>query len=385
MLAVNPKVNVNVRAEIRQDLDRLEQAKNLEDLFKDYAFQEHEPIRLVPPSKIQVNFERELADAITHSSPKPTKSGVNGSFFIIDRDGKPIAVFKPMNMETGMPRNPRMAPDRNVQFRRTILPGQGVGNEVLAYYLDHHGFCGRYGIAQTMLVSVGHRDMSSKLELGSAQRFIPNAKPLASMSQAEMAQIPRGEWDKLNFRLITGSTDAHLGNILYCPFTRSIHLIDSGDDFVGADGQCQYYNPWASIPMAYFRMSENEYRFLANIDLNSAITAFDACARNNELANDILRVSPDKYLTQLLRLYLARVVGEMRLTQYEWCCIMSRRRMQNGAISPSEIEKVYDSWIRIHQNSSTDWKKIVPRINWTAVVGDLRFLAKSYISRRELL
>ncbi len=385
MPPVNPEANVHIRTLIRRDLDLLEQPKNIKDLFEDYAFGEHEPIRLVPPTITQVNFEQELARAITCNPPVSTKSGVNGSFLIMGPQGKPIAVFKPMNMETGMPRNPRMGPGRNVQFRDTILPGQGVGNEVLAYYLDHYGFGGRYGIAQTILVSVGHRAMSARLELGSAQRFIPNAKPLADMSQAEIAQIPRVEWDKLNFRLITGSTDAHLGNILYCPSTRSIHLIDSGDDFVGVNGQHQYYNPWASLPMSYFKMSEGEYRFLANLDLNLAMTAFERCARNNEVASDILAVTSDKHLTQLLRLYLARVVGEMKLTQREWCSIMSRYRMPNGALYPSEIERIYDSWIRMHQNASTDWKKIVPKINWHKVVEDLKFVARGYVERRAFL
>ncbi len=382
---MNPEANVNIRTQIRQDLDRLEQVNNIEALFQDYAFQEHEPIRLVPPTRTQANFERELAGAIACNPPKPTKSGVNGSFLIIGPEGKPIAVFKPMNMETGMPRNPRMGAGRNVQFRDTILPGQGAGNEVLAYYLDHYGLSGRYGIAQTILVSVGHKAMSSRLELGSAQRFIPNARPLADMSQAEIAQIPRTEWDKLNFRLITGSTDAHLGNILYCANTRSIHLIDSGDDFVGADGQHQYYNPWTSTPMSHFKMSEGEYKFLANLDLNLAVTAFERCARNNEVANDILMVTPDKYLTQLLRLYLARVVGQMKLTQHEWASIMSRKRLPQGGTSRSDIEKIYDSWIRMHQHSSNDWKKIAAQVNWNKVLEDLRFVAQAQITRRTLL
>ncbi|MEI6805348.1 MAG: hypothetical protein WCK49_02440 [Myxococcaceae bacterium] len=294
-------------------------------------------------------FEEELRLGLQKAAPAPTKHGVNGSFFLSDSGGRRAAIFKPMNMEAGAPKNHRLAASSNIQFRDSILPGQGAGNEVLAYELDKQAFGGRYEIPKTILVRLRHEAFEGE-ELGSAQQFVPDARSLSELHALEIDAISQKEWEKLNFRLISGSTDAHMGNILVSE--GKLFLIDSGDDFVGPEGQHQYYDPWTTHPKAHRLLSQQEYNFLHNIDIKKTMHVFEQTALSNEQTSPVLKVSKDKYLTQVTRLYLAKLVGKYRLTQAEWFDIMTPKRGLNGKIYPGQLETIYNKhvgdWLKIH-------------------------------------
>ncbi|MES2504394.1 MAG: hypothetical protein V4534_05890 [Myxococcota bacterium] len=337
-----------------------------------------------PPAPPQVH---DLASRITAGlaihAPAPTKHGVNGSFFIRDKHGHRCAIFKPMNMEAGMPKNHRLGPGENVQFRESILPGQGAGNEVLAYRLDRHAFEGRYGLPKTILIKLSHPAFEGE-ELGSAQVFLSNAKPLSDLTQAEREDIPMKEWQKLNFRLISGSTDAHFGNILYSTDDKKLYLIDSGDDFVGEKGQCQYYSPWAMMPKSNQLMTQDEYEFLSGLNVAEAMNVFAKAARANEEQCPTLKVSDDKYLTQILRLKLAKVAGQMKLTQAEWFDIMTRHRDRYNMPVASNMEEVYRHHIRNCIGDGETWQKSTERVNWRHIEQEFKALAQQRINRRRM-
>lgn len=324
------------------------------------------PPKMVVPRPVTKTFEQELVLGLQHFPPSQTKSGVNGSFFLSNSNGQRAAIFKPMNMEAGGRKNHRLAAGQNVQFRDTILPGQGAGNEMLAFALNRDAFNYRYGIPYTTLICLTHPAFEG-VELGSAQAFISQSKPLCDMTPQERAQIPQQEWEKLNFRLISGSTDAHLGNMLYCYATKMLYLIDSGDDFVGEAGQHEYYNPWAVEPRCSQPMSLQESNFLENLNISNIMTLFEKQALINAQIHSHLKVSVDKYLTQLSRLLLAQTVGKLKLTQYEWARLMNRYKGPDGLIHRSALEHIYDDLVRPHSQSSTQWRVATKNVNWTNV------------------
>lgn len=319
-------------------------------------------------------FEQELRLGLQYFAPVATKSGVNGSFFLCDSRGQRVAIFKPMNMEAGAKKNHRLDHAHNVQFRKSILPGQGAGNEVLASALDSKAFQQRYGIPKTTLIRLAHPAFEGE-ELGSVQQFIPNSCSLSSMTSQQRARIPQHEWEKLNFRLISGSTDAHLGNMLYCENTQKLHLIDSGDDFVGEEGECQYYNPWAAEHRCTQKMSQTEYSFLTNLNVQNVMKVFEEQALINEETDSKLRVTADKYLTQILRILLANTVGKHKLTQEQWARLMSPFRGAGGQLHRSALEKIYDLHIRPHSKKDLEWRKVYPSINWEEVKKSLEAVA----------
>lgn len=312
------------------------------------------------------NFEQELYVGLYRFPPTPTKTGINGSFFLYDSKGQRLAIFKPMNMEAGACKNHRLRPSQNVQFRTSILPGQGAGNEVLAYELDRRAFAHHYQIPKTVLVRLTSLAFEGE-EIGSAQEFITHARSLDKMTPWELDKIPQREWEKLNFRLISGSTDAHYGNILYCDSTQKLYLIDSGDDFVGEDGQCEYYNPWTQEPRCQQPMSAQESRFLSNLNIDEVMRSFRKQARINEQDVPTLKISLDKHLTQIIRLLLAKTVGHFQLTQAEWAQIMHQ----------GSLERIYNQYVRPY------WKT-GGVINWNMVQKELEAAAHKQISKRRL-
>lgn len=326
-------------------------------------------------------FAQELEIGLRNYAPKPTKTGVNGSFFLCDSLGKRIAIFKPMNMEAGGRKNHRLDAAHNVQFRNSILPGQGAGNEVLAYALDHQALGGRYEIPKTILVCLSHAAFEGQ-ELGSAQQFISNARALSELSPEERARIPETEWAKLNFRLISGSTDAHLGNILYCDATQKLYLIDSGDDFVGEDGECQYYNPWTVEPRCNTPLSTSESSFLEHLDAGKIMQVFEQQALANEQAHPKLKVSVDKYLTQIIRLMLAKTAGHYQLSPAEWSGIMSSHRGPDRHIHRGDLEHIYDQYCRPYSKLYSTWKEASQVILWDPIQQELNNAARAQLEKR---
>lgn len=337
--------------------------------------------RIFSPKLAPRSFAQELQIGLQYFAPVVTKTGVNGSFFLCDSRGQRAAIFKPMNMEAGACKNHRLDPAHNVQFRKSILPGQGAGNEVLAYALDTGAFRNRYGIPKTSLLRLKHPAFEGE-ELGSAQAFVPNARPLSNMTVPERAQIPQQEWEKLNFRLISGSTDAHLGNILYCDATQKLYLIDSGDDFVGEDGECQYFNPWSAEPRCKNPMSRQESYWLEHLDIHATMNVFEQQALANEQANPLLKVSVDKYLTQVLRILLAQTTGRFKLTQAEWSSMMSSYRDHNGYSHSGPLEHIYDEYIRPHSKTRPNWREVSKLIDWKGVQRGLEIAARQQIANR---
>lgn len=325
----------------------------------------------LPPAQNNQNFEEEIRRGLQYFQPTQTKTGVNGSFFVRDSSGNRYAVFKPMNMEAGGLKNHRLTRSQNVQFRKSIAPGQGAGNEVLAYALDKVGFARHYEIPKTILIRLTHPAFEGE-ELGSAQKFIAGSRPLSDMTPLERSCIPQQEWEKLNFRLISGSTDAHLGNVLYCDQTKKLYLIDSGDDFVGEEGECQYYNPWAAEERCNRPMSDAESDFLAKLNISEVMKAFEQQALLNEQASPVLKISNDKYLTQKLRLVLAKIAGQKKLSQAKWASLMGQYRDRNNIIHRSVLERAYDQHIKPYSGLHQPWREISCRINWTAIETDIK-------------
>ncbi len=165
-----------------------------------------------------------------------TKSGISGSYFIRDREGKNIGVFKPMDEEPFMPNNPN--PTRQASYdpafpRRRMRSGhrQGEGwkKEIAAWELDKGHFVGVPRTTEMVVPfpkSRGSSEIISKR--GSFQQFV-EGKPLLELSGAELDKIPASEIHKIAvFDLMVGNSDRHFGNFLWDSSSQQIHPIDQG-------------------------------------------------------------------------------------------------------------------------------------------------------------
>lgn len=295
--------------------------------------------------------------------PKSTMTGTSGSFFLRNQQGNIIAVFKPMSMEPGGYLNNR---GKNRVLRSSILPGQCAGNEVIACALDQ-ALEGRYQIPQTYLVALRHAGFggSTEKEIGSVQKFLPNTKPLSQLSEREMRAILRSEFDRLNFKLISGGTDAHFGNFLYDPKTLKLGIIDSGLDFLGEeDFGCMRNQAWITLPQASQPMAPEEYAALRNINVEEAMTAVRNQVEQNISMSPMLTMSKGKLLALQMRLELAKIAGEQELTQKEWHSILAPSRDETESpytqIFANRIKPNFDNvnWASVRTELTSEAQKI---------------------------
>lgn len=171
-------------------------------------------------------------------SPEPTGTqvGISGSYFIRDREGKRIGVFKPMDEEPYMPNNPNPGYQAayDAVFPRCWVrtgqrQGEGWKKEAVAWELDQDHFV---GVPYTCVMEVtfpksrGSSEIISKR--GSFQQFV-EGKPLTELTNAEVVKIPASEIHKMAiFDLMVGNSDRHFGNFFWDSSAQQIRPIDHG-------------------------------------------------------------------------------------------------------------------------------------------------------------
>jgi len=107
-------------------------------------------------------------------APELCEDGVNGTYFLRDKSGKTIAVFKPTDEEGNSNNNPKIQsgfPNRSIPSKG-IKDGEAAYREVAAYLLDREGFI---GVPRTDLVQITadfRNDKKEETKIGSLQQFI---------------------------------------------------------------------------------------------------------------------------------------------------------------------------------------------------------------------
>lgn len=329
------------------------------------------------------------------STPPAETGNVSGVFFIENQSGQKQWVVKPMGL----------APDGKhrtdtKELEKKVVPGQEVGNEVLMYALDQ-ALGGHYGIPKTVLVKVRHADFNPKrkqtretratqmgflanwawrdqTELASAQAFLPGQswhdafiKELitANLDDEALVQavnqkmkdegIARTQYDRLNIKLLSGGTDGHYGNFLYDSTAKTFGLIDAGYDFL--DPKEIIDQKWHELFFAKEPMSDVEYVFLRNIDVDAVMAQMKEQARKNAQVHRILEVDADRLNALRLRLELAKVVGEMKATQEEWYLILRKMDWKGETMYNNYYRNIFKSVVKSHGEEELDWAGIGDR------------------------
>lgn len=174
-------------------------------------------------------------------APQLTRSGVNGTYIVKNRQGENIAIFKPMDEELYMPNNPRdrrEAYDPKKPLRepyRGHEQGTGWKKEVAASVLDSDKVA---DVPKTLPISVRfpkqQGSSESVVKRGSLQKFV-QGKPLEQLSSEEIAKLPTKEVQKLAaLDLILGNADRNLGNCFWdgekiIPIDHGFSFLDSAD------------------------------------------------------------------------------------------------------------------------------------------------------------
>lgn len=373
-LSENKELKIVERAIKRREISEAynTRLKELTDEHKAlYSYVNQIPLGSLKDTQNAEAFIAEIQQGLAQNMPADPDEGLYGAkFYYNDQhlEGKrEIAVVK-SKIDASRGKN-----------RLSITAEQTISNEALAYMFDKYALPRPYGVPETYLVEMPLQ-IGQEACLASVQRFVPRAKNLlklrTSSKTSNLSAISSVAFEVLNYHFLTGNIDGNLENILWDE--KSLFLIDNGFAFPGTTDQVNYRCDWTIFPQAHEKMSREEYDRLLAINIQHAMNVFENWALNNERMNSAFKFSPDKYITQMFRLELAKIVAKNKLSQYQWFRIMSNRNpetLQDIGIG-GELISIYDKYLQNSDPNETDWRKIATQINWNGVREEMDVAAK---------
>jgi len=157
-----------------------------------------------------------VQEGLVHHAPELCEEGLNGTYFLRNKEGQKIAVFKPTDEEGDNADNPKRSFHEENFVNKGIMPGEGAQREVAAYLLDRGHF---HSVPLTGLAQLSHPSFRSSAsnggivtKLGSLQEFIENDGSAEDLGPKQFRVRDVHKIGVLDLRIF--NTDRHAGNIL---------------------------------------------------------------------------------------------------------------------------------------------------------------------------
>lgn len=162
-----------------------------------------------------------------HGSCQAVEEGMGGSYFVKDKDGSVLGVFKPCDEEPMAPNNPKALQGRfgESSIKKGLRSGEGAAREVAAYQLDREAD-GLAGVPPTVLCRLSTTGRGADLRDGSYQLFVPSEGAASDYSPHTMDTNHLQAVAALDMRLL--NVDRHDGNLLVGAADRGYHDHDQG-------------------------------------------------------------------------------------------------------------------------------------------------------------
>lgn len=283
-------------------------------------------IEVIPNSAAScLDLISRVREGLLYHSPELCEEGVNGTYFLKDKNGKKIAVFKPQDEEGNSDNNPKRSPDDNLS-NKGILPGEAAVREVAAYLLDREHF---YGVPRTLMVKITHTfdnapgNYSEKLttKIGSLQEFIDND---GSSEDFGPKAFPVAEVQKIAILDIQiFNLDRHAGNILVRK-TRSgtVNLVPIDQGFSLPDVPELHWFEWMNWPQAKVPLNDDAKDYILRMDPT----------RDIRILRRELGIRPECLKNMQLSVALLKKAVELNLTLYDLGMIICRRNPAEASI-----------------------------------------------------
>eukprot|EP01126_Amoeba_proteus_P005626 TRINITY_DN11908_c0_g1_i1.p1 TRINITY_DN11908_c0_g1~~TRINITY_DN11908_c0_g1_i1.p1 ORF type:complete len:349 (+),score=55.41 TRINITY_DN11908_c0_g1_i1:108-1154(+) len=260
------------------------------------------------------------------------EEGVGGTYFILDQDETPIAVFKPEDEEPGSPKNPK-----GLLNEPLLPPGGGASREVAAYLLDKGFSC----IPETHYISnvnVGRKERKS----GSVQRFVPN-KGVSSEFGTSMYEVENVHHIAL-FDICTCNLDRNGENLLVTKQASSdkyrLIPIDHSYCFPPLHFIGRAFFEWQHWPQAKKPFSPETLAHIQSLDVEE-----DAEILRN------LGISEDCVETMVVCTVLLKKAAEVHMTLYDIAMLMTRKKDH----IPSQLEQLVSLSEKISISTGTEF------------------------------
>jgi len=210
-------------------------------------------------------------------SPELCDEGVNGTYFLKNKEGKIVAVFKPEDEQGDSIHNPKLersSSEDHGSLRKGILANEAASREVAAYLLDRKDHF--FGVPPTAMVRINHPGFhSSAADLedgketiakkGSLQQFVDNDG--ASWDVGANA-FPSKEVHKigiLDLRIL--NSDRHEGNILLKKTNGSYKLIPIDHGYSLPENLGNAWFDWLMWPQAKVPFDDETKTYIERIDV----------------------------------------------------------------------------------------------------------------------
>jgi len=212
----------------------------------------------------------QVEEGLLYHAPELVEEGVNGTYFMRDKEGKVIAIFKPKDEEGSSANNPKRLDDEDEFLPRGILVGDRALREVAAYQIDKGHFS---GVPETVMATLNHPsfctvDGTDSSKTGSLQAFVEND---GASWDVGPSRFPVREVHKigiLDLRIF--NNDRHGGNILMRENDNGeIELvpIDHGLSLTSTFDRAWF--DWLMWPQAKQPFDEETRAYIYNIDVEA--------------------------------------------------------------------------------------------------------------------
>jgi len=273
-------------------------------------------------SSVQEGFE-------AGNEPDLCEEGVNGTYFLNDKNGNKIAVFKPQDEEGNSNSNPKNNSSQDDESKGLLIQGKGgikegeaSQREVAAYLLDKQNF---FGVPVTQMISISHPYFNSNNKIGSLQAFVISD---GCSEDIAINCFPSKEVHKIGvLDLQLFNMDRHGGNILYRRTPEGHYTlipIDHGFSLPDQTGLGNAWFDWLTWPQAKQEFDEETKKYVENIDLEEDLVTLERELGIRKECLKTMRIS-----TTLLKKAVSH-----NLTLYDIGSIVCRKTLEE----PSQLE-----------------------------------------------
>jgi len=273
-----------------------------------------------------------VLEGLLYYPPELCEEGINGTYFLKNKSGKRIAVFKPIDEEGNTKNNPKRSDDSYDEIVNSgILAGEGAQREVAAYLLDRDHFS---EVPLTTMINLSHPSFRSPDEskshriitkTGSLQKYIDNDGAAWDIGPSAFKVQDVHKIGVLDLRIF--NNDRHEGNILMVQDKEGYRLVPIDQGLSLSSTLDHAWFDWLTWPQAKATFNEETKKYILQIDIQE-----DA----NVLKN--LGIRPECIRTMKVSTMLLKRGAAMGLTLYEIGSIASRTQLEQ----PSALENMFE-------------------------------------------
>lgn len=232
-------------------------------------------------------FAKAVKEGLNYYEPDVCDEGVNGTYFLKDKEGEYLAVFKPVDEEGRG--SPKKSNDDPIDFGG-LRDGEGAIREVAAFMLDKEHFS---GVPATEMIHFeefrGEKDKVGSIQQfveheGSAEDIGPNVFPVHEVHKIGV----------LDVRIL--NNDRHCGNILYKRNENGEYELTPIDHGLSLPATIEHvWFDWMTWPQAKQPFDEETKKYIDQIDVEQDAKVLrqlgirEECIANMKIATAILK------------------------------------------------------------------------------------------------